>query len=72
MLSYVTGFAALFETSGPAWSGPWRRAAAMLDAWRTRRVLAELEPRQLKDIGVSLSEARMEIARAPWDIDLRR
>ena len=47
------------------------RLALMVDAWRTRRLLAELDPRQLKDIGISRGEALVEIARPPWDIGER-
>ena len=47
------------------------RLALMWEARRTRRILAELDPRQLKDIGVSRSEAEAEAARAPWDIGPR-
>jgi uncharacterized protein YjiS (DUF1127 family) len=48
------------------------RLALMLEAWRTRRILAELDSRLLKDIGVSRSEAQAEAARALWDFELRR
>ena len=49
-----------------------RRVVLMWEAARTRRILAEMEPRLLKDIGVSRSEAEAEAARAPWDIRPRR
>jgi uncharacterized protein YjiS (DUF1127 family) len=48
------------------------RLALMLEAWRSRHILAELDPRLLKDIGISRGEAQAEIARAPWDIEPRR
>ena len=48
-----------------------RRLARMWEVRRTRRILAELDARQLKDIGVSRSEAEAEAARAPWDIGAR-
>lgn len=48
------------------------RLALMWEAWRTRRILAELDPRQLKDIGISRGEAQAEVERAPWDIEPRR
>lgn len=48
------------------------RLGLMGEARRTRRILAELDARQLKDIGVSRSEAEAEAARAPWDIGPRR
>jgi uncharacterized protein YjiS (DUF1127 family) len=34
----------------------------------SRRELADLEPRLLKDIGISARQAHDESARAPWDI----
>jgi len=48
------------------------RLSLMLEAWRTRRMLAEMDPRLLKDIGVSRAEAQAEASRAPWDIEFRR
>jgi uncharacterized protein YjiS (DUF1127 family) len=48
-----------------------QRLGLMWEAVRTRRILAELDARQLKDIGVSRSEAEAEVARAPWDIGTR-
>ena len=41
-----------------------RRLALMWEARRTRRILAGLDARQLKDIGVSRSEAEAEGQRA--------
>ena len=49
-----------------------RRMALMLEAWRSRHILAELDARLLKDIGISRGEAQAEIARAPWDFEPRR
>jgi uncharacterized protein YjiS (DUF1127 family) len=43
----------------------------ILDVRRTRDILAELDSRLLKDIGVSRSEAQEEIARAAWDFEPR-
>jgi uncharacterized protein YjiS (DUF1127 family) len=48
------------------------RLTLMWEAWRTRRILATLDAYQLKDIGVSRSDAEAEAARAPWDIEPRR
>ena len=48
------------------------RLALMLEVWRTRRILAEMDPRLLKDIGISRGEAQAEATRALWDIELRR
>jgi uncharacterized protein YjiS (DUF1127 family) len=41
--------------------------ALMLEARRTRRLLQELDARQLRDIGVSRADAESEINRALWD-----
>ncbi|MDP3414649.1 DUF1127 domain-containing protein [Falsiroseomonas sp.] len=37
----------------------------------TRRYLAEMDDRMLKDIGISRGEALTEAARAPWDVGPR-
>lgn len=47
------------------WAG-W--VARFWRAHETRRQLAELDPRLLRDIGVTQSEARREADRAPWDV----
>jgi uncharacterized protein YjiS (DUF1127 family) len=49
-----------------------RRLMLMWEARRTRRILAQLDPWLLKDIGVSRAEAEAEAARVPWDIGPRR
>ncbi|WP_043344660.1 DUF1127 domain-containing protein [Belnapia moabensis] len=41
---------------------------AMLRAAITRRYLAEMDDRMLKDIGISRMDARQEAERLPWDI----
>jgi uncharacterized protein YjiS (DUF1127 family) len=41
---------------------------AMLRAVITRRYLAEMDDRMLKDIGISRTDARQEAERLPWDI----
>ena len=55
--------------------GRLRRLAATLAemrrAWRTRRLLAEMDDRLLADIGVGRGEALMEASRAPWDVRAR-
>jgi uncharacterized protein YjiS (DUF1127 family) len=48
------------------------RLALMADVWRTRHVLADMDPRLLKDIGISRGEAQTEVNRAVWDFELRR
>lgn len=60
-----------------AWPGTPGRSAIrsltlMFDAWRTRRLLAELDPRLLKDVGLSRGEAIVEAERAPWDFGPRK
>ncbi len=50
----------------------WTHLGRMLRAIRTRRVLAELDPRLLKDIGVSRADALAEASRMPWDLGPRR
>ena len=64
----------LFEFSRPRTPArTWRKLAnrilMMLDVWRTRRMLATLDARMLKDIGVSRAQARAEAERPLWDID---
>ena len=45
--------------------------AAMLHAAATRRQLARLDERMLKDIGLSRADALAEAGRAPWDLEPR-
>ena len=45
-----------------------RFAGLMVEVWRTRRILAELDPRLLRDIGISRGQALDEVGRAPWDM----
>ena len=55
---------------------PWPRLAlrwlpqprAMLRAITTRRQLAEMDDRMLRDIGISRVDALAEAERAPWDL----
>ena len=48
-----------------AWLG------AVLHAIETRRRLAEMDDRMLKDIGISRADALEEAGRAPWDLRTR-
>jgi len=48
-----------------AWLG------AVLHAVETRRRLAEMDDRMLKDIGISRADALEEAGRAPWDLGAR-
>lgn len=50
----------------------WALLKAMLHAHHTRRLLAEMDDRQLADIGIDRGQAYMEATRAPWDLTLRR
>lgn len=45
-----------------------RRLLSLLALSRTRRSLAELDARGLRDIGVSDTEAEQEAARRLWDV----
>lgn len=51
---------------------PWhalaRRLAAILEARRGRRALAEMDPRMLRDIGLSRCDVDAELRRVFWDI----
>ena len=44
---------------------------AMLRAITTRRHLAEMDDRMLKDIGISRVDALREAERLPWDLGRR-
>lgn len=48
---------------------PW--LAAMFRAIESRRRLAEMDARMLRDIGVTPAEALEEAERAPWDLSPR-
>ena len=53
----------------PVPPGGWlSRVAAMLRAARTRRELAAMDDRQLRDVGLTRDAALEEALRAPWDI----
>lgn len=55
---------ALPQTRTP--SGLWHRLGQWLHNTRTRRQLAELDSRQLADIGISPSERVAEISKPFW------
>ena len=42
--------------------------ATAMHAIQTRRRLAEMDDRMLKDIGISRADALQEAERAPWDL----
>ncbi|WP_043364456.1 DUF1127 domain-containing protein [Belnapia sp. F-4-1] len=58
---------------------PWFRPSlpalpslhAMMRAVITRRYLAEMDDRMLKDIGISRGDALREAERLPWDLGRR-
>lgn len=53
----------------PVRRGAWQTLQAMILAWRTRRLLAQLDDRTLADIGVGRGDALMEARRPLWDIE---
>jgi uncharacterized protein YjiS (DUF1127 family) len=53
----------------PVSPGGWlSHLGAMLRAARTRRELAAMDERQLRDVGLTRAAAAEEALRAPWDI----
>ncbi|MGK7862138.1 DUF1127 domain-containing protein [Falsiroseomonas sp. E2-1-a4] len=54
--------------TAPAAHGWLGWLALTLRTVTTRRYLAEMDDRMLKDIGISRGEALTEAARAPWDV----
>jgi len=59
----------LVERRGTGWFA-W--LIETLRVMETRRDLAEMDTRMLRDIGISHGEALREAARAPWDISQPR
>ena len=49
-------------------AGLMRRLGLMLEARRTRRLLAEMDHHLLADIGIGLGDAQMEACRPFWDL----
>jgi uncharacterized protein YjiS (DUF1127 family) len=64
ILNARTRFLPLFRPSLPALPS----LRAMLRTATTRRYLAEMDDRMLKDIGISRMDARREAERLPWDL----
>jgi len=57
------------RTVGRAPTGTWLSwLGQSMRAIATRRQLAQMEDRMLKDIGISRTDALEEARRAPWDI----
>jgi uncharacterized protein YjiS (DUF1127 family) len=50
----------------------WDRLGLMLRMLATRRQLARLDERALKDIGLNRAQALEEASRMPWDVGPRR
>jgi uncharacterized protein YjiS (DUF1127 family) len=45
-----------------------RRLREMAKAIRTRRLLAQMDGRELADVGIGPGDAMMEASRRPWDV----
>lgn len=57
----------------PAPVSLWAVMRRMWVAVTTRRELAELDERMLRDLGLSKADVSREVARAPWDtVPVRR
>lgn len=72
MSATSTSLATRYAPARPARAtGLWAALRLMWRAHRTRTALAGLEPRMLRDIGISEGQALREMERAPWDISPR-
>ena len=73
MSATSTPLATRYATARPARAnGLWATVKLMWRAHRTRTALVELDPRMLRDIGITEGQALREAERAPWDITPRR
>ena len=54
--------------AGHAASAPRPTLRQRLAVWKSRRDLAQLDRAALKDVGLTLREAREEAARTLWDV----
>ena len=61
----------LLARSAPARKAPRPGVWAMVRALQTRRQLAEMDDRMLRDIGISRVDALHEADRLPWDLTPR-
>ncbi len=52
----------------PRWHASLPPLARMLEAARSRRLLAGLDERALKDLGLSQADVMREARRLPWDL----
>ena len=55
----------------PAPKAPRLGLRAMWRSIQTRRQLAEMDDRMLRDIGISRADALQEADRLPWDVTVR-
>ena len=68
MVTRTLAFPVVSVRRASSTAGLWAAVAAMLDARRSRRALAEMDRHQLADIGISPGDAMMEAARPFWDL----
>lgn len=61
----------LLARQAPAAKAPRLGFWAMFRAFQTRRQLAHMDDRMLRDIGISRVDALREADRLPWDLTLR-
>jgi uncharacterized protein YjiS (DUF1127 family) len=61
-------FLARAGRSRSLWSRVIQHLAAMATFARHRKALAKLEPRLLRDIGLTTEEAQAELSRPVWDV----
>ena len=65
----------LFTPSSPSvrtvLRNAWSRVGAMMQARATRRLLLEMDPHMMADIGIGRGEAMQEANRPFWDVDGR-
>ena len=53
---------------GAGWGHFADKLRVMVRTWTTRRLLLQMTPHELADIGISRSDALTEARRLPWDI----
>jgi len=68
MRVFALGFLARASWGGPAQPRLVPSLRVMACAWQSRRILAAMSERELRDIGISRSDALREAARWPWDL----
>ena len=62
------------STTGRTASVPsvWARLRRVIQVVSTRNHLTEMDDRMLADVGLTRSDAFIEMNRAPWDIETKR